>query len=276
MNISLLPIDSALIRIRHAEECFGTLQNQVKSWMNQNPYSLVEKTNTDLTRYSIVLRVENEPPLPKWSLIASDIVHSLRSALDHYVYAIARYESGQEIPPGDSSLMFPICDTSEKFREQDRRRLKTLSQPTRTALESVQPYNRPHEIFFPLLGVLRDFDDINKHRLLMIAFSAVAQGQIGFLGPSDNIDKGCQFVANSGELKDGSEIAAFAFDSPAPNMKFDRKNFSIILAFCSPTLHPVSPFDQRVDFTLFLKLLLNEVKEVIDIITKAVYLAFSP
>jgi hypothetical protein len=244
--------------------------------MDNNPYSLIDHTNTDLTRYSIILRVEKEPPLHKWSLIAGDIVHNLRCALDHYIYAIAIYESGQEIPPNERQLMFPICDTSEKFRESDRRRLKTLSQPVRAAIESMQPYNRPHEIFFPLLALLRDFDDINKHRLLMVTFSAVARGDIGFLGPSDNIDKGCQFIANYGELKNGSEIAAFSFNSPAPDMKFDRRNFDIILAFWNNTAHFISPFDNRIDFITFLKLLLNEVKEVIDIIMKSVYSSTRP
>jgi len=276
MNISLLPIGSSLTRVRHAEEYLDTLQNQVKAWMNEIPYSLINQTNADLTRYSIILRIEKEPPLTKWSLIAGDIVHNLRCALDHYIYAIAIYESGQEIPPDDRLLMFPISDTSEKFREQDRRRLKTLSQPVRTAIESVQPYNRSHKIFLPLLTVLRDFDDFNKHRLLMVAFSAVAWGDIGFLGPSNNIDKGCQFVANAGELKDNSEIAAFTFTSPAPNMKFDRRNFDIILAFWNKTQHFISPFEERIDFIAFLKLLLNEVKEVIDIITKSVYSAVHP
>lgn len=275
-NISLLPIDSAFTRIRHAEEYLDTLQDQVKAWMDDNPYSLIDQTNADLTRYSIILRVVKEPPLKKWSLIASDIVHNLRCALDHYIYAIAIYESGQEIPPDNRLLMFPISDTCEKFREQDRRRLKALSQPVRTAIESVQPYNRPHKIFFPLLTLLRDFDDINKHRLLTVAFSAVTWGDIGFFGPSDNIDKGGKFIANAGEIKDGSEIAAFTFNSPAPDMKFDRRNFEIILAFWNNTAHFISPFDNRIDFIAFLKLLFNEVKEVIDIILKSVYSTTQP
>ncbi len=274
-TISQLPIDSVLTRIRHAEENLDALQNQVKSWMSENPYSVIDQTNADFTWYSIVLRIKKEPPLGKWSLIASDIVHSLRCARDYLVYAIAVYESGQEVPSDERLLMFPICDSSTQFGEQDRRRLKTLSQPVRSAIESLQPYNRPHEVFFPLLSILRDFDDINKHRLLMIAFSAVARGNIGFVGPSENMNKASQFIANAGELKDGAEIAAFVFDSPAPDMKFDRRIFDMILAFPIRSLNSSSPFENRLDFTAFLRLLFDEVKDVIDII-KSVYSSTKP
>lgn len=271
-NILVLPIDNSLARIKHAEEYLNTLQDQIKSWMDKSPYAIVNETNADLTRYSIVLRIKEEPPLQKWGLISSDIVHNLRCSLDYLVYAIAIYESGQEIPPNDRKLMFPICDGSAQFREQEGRRLKTLSQPIRTAIEAVQPYNRPHKEFLPLLGVLRDFDDFNKHRLLKVAFSAVARGNIGFEGPSGSIGAGGEFVANIGELKDGAEIAAFVFKSPAPDMKFDRQIFDLVLAFWNRS-HSSSPFEQRIEFTAFLNLLLEETKEVVNLVTSKIYSA---
>ena len=103
-TISVLPIDSVKARIGNAEEYLDTLKNQIKSWMDENPYSVAIKTNSDFTRYSFILNIEKKPPLQKWSLMASDIVHNLRCALDYLVYAIAVYESGKEVPPNNLSI----------------------------------------------------------------------------------------------------------------------------------------------------------------------------
>jgi hypothetical protein len=61
-------------------------------------------------RHSLILRVLKLPALERWSLVAADCVHNLRCALDHLVYAIAVYESGQDPPPNHRGLQFPIAE----------------------------------------------------------------------------------------------------------------------------------------------------------------------
>jgi hypothetical protein len=126
-----------------------------------------------------------------------------------------------------------------------------------------------------LLSILRDFDDFNKHRLLKITFSAVAQGNIGMEGPSRHVKNIPKFIPNTGELKDGAEIAALVFASPAPDMEFDRKHFVIILAIWNRTRLKLSPYEQRTELVYFMDLLINETKQVVDIIINKLYLATS-
>jgi hypothetical protein len=270
MTIAMpIQIDSIKAKLQHAEGYLNSVKDEVKSWMNENPYSITRETNSDSTRYSLILRINKEPALQKWSLVIGNIVHNLRCALDHLVYAIAIHESGQYPPPSENKLMFPICDTSSIFRNEANRRLATLSDRVRTAIETVQPYNRPHAELPPLLSILRGFDNTDKHRLLHLAYSAVSMGDIGFCGPSATIETKCQFLANTGELEDGAEIAAFVFERPTPNMQYDRIIFDVILALWHGKRDPSdSVFRERSDFVGLLQILTDEVKTVIDIVLK--------
>ncbi len=266
MTHSSIPINSVNAKLQHAESHLNSIKDEVRAWMDSNPYSISKQTKSDSTRYSLILRINKEPPLQRWSLFVGDIVHNLRCVLDHLVYAIAIHESGQEPPPSGNKLMFPICDTSAKFRGESNRRLVTLSDSIRAAIETVQPYNRPHEKLPPLLAILRDFNNTDKHRLLHLAYSAVSLGNIGFCGPSLSTNTRGQFVANAGELKDGAEIAAFVFESPTPDMKYDRIVFDIVIALRHGKRHLSDPaFNERSEFIGLIHSIKDEVKSVIDI-----------
>lgn len=271
MTIAMpLQIDSVKAKLQHAEGYLNSIESEVKSWMNDHPYSIARQTNSDSTRYSLILQINKEPALQRWSLVIGDIVHNLRCALDHLVYAIAIHESGQDPPPSGNKLMFPICDTSDLFRNESNRRLVTLSDRVRTVIETVQPYNRPHLELPPLLAILRDLNNTDKHRLLHLAYSAVSMGDIGFCG-SANIGTKYQFSLNTGELKDGAEIAVFVFESPTPDMQYDRINFDVILALRHGKRDPSdSVFHERSAFISLLQILTDEVKTVIDIVLKSV------
>lgn len=263
--------DSIEAKLQHAEGYLDAIKDEVQSWMNNDPYSVARQTNSDFTRYSLVLRVNKEPSLERWSLTVGDIVHNLRCALDHHIYAIAIHESGQNPPPGGNGLMFPICDSAANFRDQSKRRLSTLSSGVRAAIETIQPYNRPHETLPPLLAILRDFSNADKHRLLHLAYSAVSTGNIGFCGPSSSVGGKCHFVANTGELENGAEIAAFLFDRPTPDMQYDRNIFDIIIALRHGKRNLSDPaFCERSEFIALLRALTEEVKTVIGVVLKSV------
>lgn len=112
MPLDLSSVDAKWLR---AQEHAQTVKNEVRSWMDTNPYSVTKESNVDFTRYSIVLHVTSEPQIERWGLMIGDSIHCLRCVLDHLIYAMAVYESGQDPPPGADGLQFPICDSSENF-----------------------------------------------------------------------------------------------------------------------------------------------------------------
>ncbi len=98
-----------------------TIENEIGAWEKTQTVRLSNECNAEMTRHSVVVRDLGSPPLERWGLIAADCFHNLRAALDQFIYAVAIYQSGQEPPPDARNLMFPICDTTDRFRENCRR-----------------------------------------------------------------------------------------------------------------------------------------------------------
>ena len=94
------------------------------------------------------------------------------------------------------------------------------------------------------------------------------QGDIGFVGPDLRPGNDPSFVPNYGELKEGAEIMAITFPSPAPDMQFDRHNFTLVFAVHHGPKDQFAPeYTHRSGLPGLLGLLTDEVATVIDLVT---------
>lgn len=258
-------LDDVVAKLRRAEEHFDTLKNEIGRWYEMRPYRITKKVNADFTRYSQIVSITNPPDLQRWAVITSDCFHNLRSALDYLIYAVAIQESSMNPPPDCEKLQFPITDSSAIF-ENSRWRIKSLSPGMQTALETVQPYNRPHPSLPPLLSILRDFDNSDKHRLLHVMLTRPCQGKFGDVR---NIPPGVAFsvATTSGDIVDNTEVAALVFDGPAPDVQYKFEvDFVVAMA------HTASPPDSEPwsDFAAVLVRIIPEVRYIIDVVSLAV------
>jgi hypothetical protein len=255
-----LNLKSALAKLGRAHEHAQAVKSEIKAWGDSNPYMITRERNAELTRHSLIAHVGSPPPLLRWTLMVGDAVHNLRSALEHLVYAIGVYEAdGKEPPPGANSLAFPICESPEVFADR-KTRVKTLSAPVQAVIERCQPYNRRHKELPPLLLILNKFENTDKHKLLRLAFSSMAAGEVGFVGPTPDGTIVKNYV-NMGAIYDGAEVVAYTTSVPCPHVKFDRFNLLLIISM----MHDVGPNgNDRTDVPSLLTLLHKEVRDVID------------
>jgi hypothetical protein len=256
-----LNLSSVLAKLGRADEHAQAVKAEIKRWRDSRPYTVTREHNADFTRHSLVAHIGIEPPLLRWTLMVGDAVHNMRAALDHFVYAIAIYEaSGQNPPPDERNLLFPICDTCPEFTRTERKRLMSLSDKVREGIEACQPYHRKHPDLPPLLSVLNELEKTDKHKLLRLAFSSTAHVNVGFVGPPIE-GMTVEFSANLGEIKNGTEILAYTCSQPAPYHKFDR--FDLLIAVT--VLHGMGPSGKdRTDTPNLLTLLNKEVRDIIE------------
>jgi len=238
--------------------------------MERNPYSVMQKVDANSTRYGIVIRINEAPTLYRWSLMIADCIYSLRCCLDHLVYAIACYEALPKSPSHEGRLQFPITDDRANFDDAVicRKQLGTISNPVRAAIERYQPYNRPHSDLPPLLSVLRELSNRDKHKLLPLALQAAVSAEIGMdlSGANPPIQQGdFEFVqASSGEIEDGTEIGAMVFKRSTPNMRFDKTIVNVVLAMRHAKRDPPTTTSyEGTDFKPLLRMLSAEVREII-------------
>lgn len=261
-----LDLSSVRAKLSRSAEHAQTIKTELQAWSERNPYSIIQERNSSSTRFSLRLRINEPPPLQRWTLIFSDFLNNLRCTLDHLVFAIAAHQAAPNPPAYEDKLSFPITDCKANFAKSvsnDRRKLGNISDPVRAAIEIMQPYNRPHQDLPPLLGILRDLNNADKHKLIQLAYGAVSSGDIGFVGFPDgsNIKPA---ALHAGEVKDGTEVFAMLSEVPAPEAKFDRTNFDVIVAVRHGKRVPsMAEGSDRSDIVSIMKLLGGEVRKVI-------------
>jgi len=161
---------SCWLKIGRAQEHFRIFDSELGEWTESKPYSILQKSDPEGCRHTLVLELKRPFPADKWSLIAGDCIHNLRCALDHLVYALAVKNSGTNPPQDANRLQFPIASSLEQFEKQ-RDRIKGLSDKAQTFIEQRQPYNVRTKKMPPQLAILSGLDNADKHRLLTVTFT---------------------------------------------------------------------------------------------------------
>jgi tetratricopeptide (TPR) repeat protein len=157
-------------------------------------------------------------------------------ALDYLVYAVAVQESGENPPPDFKKLQFPITDSPALF-EKSKWRIESLSPKIQDVIESLQPYKRPHPTVPPLLAILRDFNDSDKHRLLHVLINATPQGQFRNIGHvPEGVNISVEIYQPSSGIEDKAEIAAIIFSEPTPDV-----NYQLMADFVIAMSHAPNP-----------------------------------
>jgi hypothetical protein len=189
---------------------------------------VVTETTYDDNAGQFVVRVAYAPALPPdVSIIAGDVIHNLRSALEYAAYQAVWKALGA--PRGDSQ--FPITSAPTKFRCSARVKHLSAEPALLAVVQRNQPYadiedyrreglatdledivrlrqaNRP-------LAVLRDISNADKHRLLLPRYARAIEA---VFMPSRVRD--CAPVVSSyqedGALVAGTELADFVANPTA-------------------------------------------------------------
>jgi hypothetical protein len=147
--------------------------------------------------------------------------------LDGSIYASAIQQSGQNPPPDEKSLEFPLCDTPTQFKDAGWK-IRPLSDFQRDFVERVQPYNTPKnitpdKIIFNInrtLGILNDWARNDRHRNLRVVGSWMSDANPMFILP-----QGCHFsyifFSNDCFLEDNNVIAEFKINGFRHGMHID-------------------------------------------------------
>lgn len=260
-----LELRSVLAKLQRSHEHAQSIKNEILTWKDSKPYTITREKNAECTRYSLIAHIGIYPPVERWALMFGDAIHNLRCALDHLVYAIAIQQSKQNPPPAEEDLMFPICEKDTSFPGARSRRLSTLSLEVQAAIEGCQPYKRRHKDLPPLLSVLDELENADKHRSLRVVATTTAKGEVNFRGPT-HPDTVRNFIENDVELKEGAEIVAYTLSRPEPDMEFGSFDFLFIVA----VTHAIGPSGKnRTDIPSLLALLDKEVRDIIGIVSAA-------
>jgi hypothetical protein len=263
-----LDLGSCLAKLRRAEEHFDDVKHEVMRWGEKPGYVFALENNSDWTEHRMVARlVGPKPDLVRWSLMFGDAISNLRDSLDHMIYAIAKFQTINKPSSKIDRLSFLIVDDDLRFDEYGKRNLGPIYTDCPGVLAAVrgfQPYNRPHKIIPPILEVLRELSNANKHRLLQITIAAIVEWELDFRRPGANRATG-EYWIHRGEVKDGTTVLIYRTPESAPDLNLHEAKIGIAFSMWhgfrkgdnTPGMD-ASPFD-----SLF-QLMFGEVRHIIN------------
>jgi hypothetical protein len=168
--------DERLVRIRvkveRAKKHIEDLDIDIRTFLESNPYQLGIKHDLSSQRVVYYLTSVRDTPL-SISATIGDILHNLRSALDHLAYQLV--DIGTKGKGPFHHVSFPILKDVANYRANSRKRIRGMRQDAIQAIDTLKPYKGGNET----LWNLHRLNNVDKHRLLITVGTAYNSVDIG-------------------------------------------------------------------------------------------------
>jgi hypothetical protein len=150
-----------LSKIQRAKKHIEELISALEAFWDSEPNSVRFEDEPTTGRRTYYLDRVTDVPL-EIPVIIGDVLHNLRSALDHLAYQLPVIPS----QTGPRWTQFPIVESAAKYMASDvRRKVQVFRPDVVKTLDVVKPYKGGNE----LLWRLHSLNTIDKHRLLLTA-----------------------------------------------------------------------------------------------------------
>jgi hypothetical protein len=212
-------------KIERAKHHLHDLEIARDRFFNSDPYQI--NCENDLqTGHNIYRIFDIQTPPAEIGLIAGDLIHNLRSALDHLAFQLV-YANGST---HSKQTSFPIWDSASEYYAQRARRLTGMAQAAIDAIDASEPYQGGKGAGF---WVLHYLDIADKHRALLTPVMNVTDARFtipGYWERSYTGVGGVSFPKFGKPLKDGDVVAT------REAAKDKDMNLTVDVAFTEPAV----------------------------------------
>jgi hypothetical protein len=223
---------SALAKIARAEKQTESLKMEIASFLAEKNYEVRQDTDHKTGRKTAVFNILKEIPI-EWAIIIGEIIHDLRSALDHIITDLTIAENGKSL----DNTEFPIFEIDAGYFSAKKDgtpstisglyKIRGVSARAKALIEAMQPFRRNPGDKSSLL-VLNKLSIIDKHRTIHIVRQQAAQFRCDVLRDIHPIEMNIPV----GEVKDGTKLAEW-LPAMEPKEEMDMKfEFNFFIAIC--------------------------------------------
>lgn len=228
-------LDGAREKLVRAEELIGVIDLEVSDLLRSGRYRVTGQHHHELREVSFTAF---GPPLSsRFSVLAGEVVHHLRSSLDHLIWQLVI--SNGQVP--NERNEFPICNSVEKFAQaRQRGKIQGISATAEARIETFQPYHTA-PIENNWLWVVHELDRIDKHRLLVVVLGVVGLGSglgIGSdTGPLEVI--GMTPPVRQSPTEEGVEVFRIFFGKYQPDVRVEPEfSFDLVIDRVGSVVRP--------------------------------------
>lgn len=143
---------------------YEDLQHQVNEYYSSSWYTVEQTWDNTRTFKTATLRLIEIPPV--WALLVGDVMHNLRSALDHAVFELSDTDGVVSI----NRIEFPIFENEDEYNNGCKQKLKYLPIDFHQVIYDCQPFNQRrtqnNSPIVPVTFAIHRLNIIDKHRQL--------------------------------------------------------------------------------------------------------------
>jgi hypothetical protein len=153
----MLDLRSSHLKIERAKKHLLEFEAERDAFLSTKPYKVSARFNSeqDLTEYV----VGELPEIPdSVSVIVGDVVHNLRSSLDHLASELVR-DAGFS----DAGVYYPICENLQKYQSESPGKTRGMRAEAKKVIDGTRPYGGGNEA----LWGLHQLSVTDKHKLLV-------------------------------------------------------------------------------------------------------------
>ncbi len=222
-------LEGCYAKLQRAAESIDSLDQEIIGFLQacRGQYEVVREFQNNGLEFTFIVK-GNITVSPRYAVLAGEIIHQIRSSLDHFVTALV---IRNDCAPSRSNT-FPISSTEDDFESAIKRgNLKGVSNSAINLVRQQQPFLQPcPEDHF--LVSLRNFNNQDKHSLLLIVAAAANFAGKVVLGTDEEIArklgvKPCRKIVNFGDFKrkriseKGEKVFTIELAAPDPTFKAD-------------------------------------------------------
>jgi hypothetical protein len=157
-------------KLKRADETIQNLNSEIIAFQKERPKGGLSKDKQKASAQLVEFNSKREVPL-RFGVITGEIVHHLRSSLDHIAWALSSDEYRLAHP---RYIGFPVAMTEPLKKDEIAsygRQIKGIASPNAVRLiQELQPYTAPNPTDDPL-AILHEFNREDKHHTLVLVVS---------------------------------------------------------------------------------------------------------
>jgi hypothetical protein len=161
------PLDGCQAKLERAHESIISLEIEIQKHLKESPLpKVIGAFKPDGLIYEFTAYGGPLTPL-RFQVITGEIIHQLRSCLDHLVYALVIHNGNKP----STENQFPIFSKESDFKSRLKGKLQGISHTAVEKITGMQPFRQqiPND---STLKVVSDLNNQDKHNLLIVVAAA--------------------------------------------------------------------------------------------------------
>jgi hypothetical protein len=165
------PFDGIQEKLRRVDENVVNLKAELETFIQSGKYPVIP--HQDDEHWQEAVDYHRRKVIPnRFSVLAGEIVHHLRSSLDHIVWHFSNETTRRESPNAIEFPVFQFRPTLKSDISRYERKIQGVLDPkVRELIGNLQPYHAGADAADQLLCIIHDMDRFDKHRELAIVIS---------------------------------------------------------------------------------------------------------